>query len=193
MGDRQTGTTKNTIKKPAAQELRVRVDDESLGKFSESDSQAADSSKLRGNPAQLACTPGGNEVVDFFLELADLIGKAWVGFAAVLDGFDRVHDGGVVASAEVAADFFEAEAGVLARKPHADLPRFGDGFVALAALQVLNLDLVVVGDDADDVLEGDVIAAAALGGVAGDLFGHGQVDGPVEQGGVHLQGVELAF
>ncbi len=71
------------------------------------------------------------------------------------DGFDGVHDGGVVAAAEVAADFLEAVAGFLASEVHADLAREGDGFVAFFGLQIGEADVVVPDDGFDDLVNGD--------------------------------------
>src|SRR5262245_36926514 len=58
---------------------------------------------------------------DLALQVGELFGDAGVGFGVVIDGADGVEDGGVVAAAEVAADFLEGEAGMAAGEEHADL------------------------------------------------------------------------
>ena len=68
-------------------------------------------------------------VTDLCVELIDLCAEVFVFFHAIIDGSDGVHDGGVVTTAEVAADFFEGEAGAFACEEHADLARFGDGLM----------------------------------------------------------------
>src|SRR5215203_4218384 len=96
-------------------------------------------------------------------DLGELFGDGLVGVDALFHRADRVEDGGVIAATEVAAGLFQRVAGVLARQEHADLAGEGDGFVALLALEVGGADVVVLGDDVEDLLDGD----AALLGAAG--------------------------
>src|SRR5688572_24337723 len=70
--------------------------------------------------------------------------------AVAVDRADGVEHGRVIPPAEVAADFFEAVARVLARQEHADLPREGDALVPLLRLEVGEADVVVLRDRVED-------------------------------------------
>ena len=67
-----------------------------------------------------------------------------------------VHDGGVVASAQVSADFFEAVLGEVAGQIHADLTRLGDALAPPLTLEIRQTDVEVMGDGVDDVGDADV-------------------------------------
>ena len=77
------------------------------------------------------CGSGGCGFVDeLIFESVDVGVEGGVFFSPSVDGFDGMHDGGVVSSAEVATDFFEAVSGVFSCEPHTDLSRECDGFVS---------------------------------------------------------------
>ncbi len=98
------------------------------------------------------------------------MGEFAVGGAFRLDGSLGVEDGGVVAAAEVHADFLEAEGGELAGEVHGDLSWVADGPGALTAEEFLEADAVVIGDGFDDVADAEwalVGSAELFEGVAG--------------------------
>ncbi len=67
-----------------------------------------------------------------------------------------MHDGRVVASAELEADFGRGVLGHLARDVHRELAREGDDARALLALELLRAQVEVVGNGALDEVDGDV-------------------------------------
>ena len=103
------------------------------------------------------------------LDVGDLAVHLGVLLHVGVDGADGMQDGGVVAAAEVAADFFQAIARVLAGEEHADLAREGDGFVAFFALEVRQADVVVLGDGFEDLLDGDALLLGAADFAQGDF------------------------
>ena len=62
-----------------------------------------------------------------------------------------LHNGGVVASSEMAADFLKAVSGQVSGQIHTYLARFGDALTSLFALQVCKAHVEMVGNDVDDV------------------------------------------
>ena len=68
-------------------------------------------------------------VADLCIELIDLSAEVFIFLHAIINSADGVHDGGMVAAAEVATDFFEGETGAFTSEEHTDLARFGNGFV----------------------------------------------------------------
>src|SRR5205085_2496580 len=70
------------------------------------------------------------------VQVIHLLRNLAVAFAVAIHGADGVQDGGVIAAAEVAADFFQAVARVPTRQVHADLSREGDALVATLALEI---------------------------------------------------------
>src|ERR1051325_9133099 len=86
-----------------------------------------------------------------------LVGNFLVSLDVGIDGTDGVHDGGVIAATEIAADFFQRIAGVPAGQVHADLAGESDGFVPLFALEIGDADVVILGDGVADHLDGDAL------------------------------------
>src|SRR4051812_5900922 len=70
-----------------------------------------------------------SELTQLPLDVADLLGDLRVIFHVFGHRADGVEDRGVVAAAEVAADFFQAVPCMFAGEVHADLAGEGDGLV----------------------------------------------------------------
>ena len=94
-----------------------------------------------------------------------------------------VEDGGVVASAEEDADFFEAPVRQPTREEHADLARDGDGLGPLAALEIAEAGTVAPDDGICDFLDGDDTGRDG-DEVAEGFLGEGEVHCPVAEGSV---------
>src|SRR3990172_6152277 len=94
------------------------------------------------------------------LERLHLAAEAEVGLEPDGDLLARRQHGGVVLVAEGAAEVRVALAGELAGQIHGDGARTGDRLVAALALEVEDLDVVVVGDGLEDVLDRQVVDGA---------------------------------
>jgi hypothetical protein len=103
-----------------------------------------------------------------------------------------VEDGGMVASAEEDADFFEAPVRQPTREEHADLARDGDGLGPLAALEIAEAGTIAPDDGIRDFLDGD---GAGGGGdeVAEGLLGEGEIDLTIAEGGMAEDADDGAF
>ena len=91
---------------------------------------------------------------DQFLDPPDLIIEMTIIRSSRIDASDRMHDGRVVSTTEVAADLTQAEPRVLSSEIHSDLPWQRDGFVASLGKQIGDPQTVVVADGIEDVLDG---------------------------------------
>lgn len=75
----------------------------------------------------------------------------WVGFFSPCYLTAGVHNGGVVASSEMAADFLKAVPGQVSGQIHTYLARFRDALTSPFALQVCKAHVEMVRNDVDDV------------------------------------------
>jgi len=108
---------------------------------------------------------------DLAFNLSELMGNFPIVVDVLADLAFGVEDCGVIASAEVAAYFFEAIAGVPARQEHADLTWERHALVAFLALQVAHLDVVVLGHCFEDLLDGDPLLIRRGGFADGRVCG----------------------
>src|SRR5688500_3280865 len=126
------------------------------------------------------------------LQQVDILGKGAVGGAQLFDLLDRVHDRGVVAAAELAADLRQRAGGQLFGQEHGDLARAGDLAGAARRLHVGQLDVEMLGHPLLDFLDGDAAVVGAQQ-VAQQLLRGFQGHRMTNQGGVGGDAGQRAF
>ena len=104
-----------------------------------------------------------------------------VGVEGGLDLGDAVHDGGVVAVAEVTADLDQRGTGLVADQVHRHLTREDDLLAAAAAAELGQCDVEVAADLGDDPVGGDLGPARLQLGVGQRLGGDIHPDRLVEE------------
>jgi len=80
-----------------------------------------------------------------------------------------VHNSGVVSAAKMAANLLQAVTSQIASQVHTNLTRQRDGLAALLALQIGEADVEMVGNNVDDIADGDVLCCGFELAVKGGL------------------------
>lgn len=113
-------------------------------------------------------------------EVIDARANLFIGFIYFFDFCAGVKDGGMVPSAQVAADFLQTVSGELPSEIHADLARQGDALTSLLALEVCDADVKFAADGFNNVSHCNRARGNGLlnaEGLAGQLGGNGLAGG----------------
>ena len=96
---------------------------------------------------------GGHQAgrAELSAQVVDGGAEGWIGQHGRVDAVDRVDHGGVVATADAAADLGEAVVGELAREVHGDLAGGGHGRAAVAGDEGASFDPELSSGGVEDV------------------------------------------